>query len=92
MSSSEHRIAKAATQIHVEVRLFAYLRRYLPPYADGKRIRLEPPAPDVRAVAAELGIPPAVLGVVMLNGRHADADTPLHDGDVVSFFPPIAGG
>ena len=79
-------------QINIEVRLFAHLRRYLPPHADGRRVRLETTAPDVRAVATELGIPPSVVGVVMLNGRHADADAPLHDGDVVSFFPPIAGG
>ena len=79
-------------QIRIEVRPFAYLRRYLPTHTDGKRAPLETTARDVRAVAAELGIPPSVLGVIMLNGRHADADARLHDGDVVSFFPPIAGG
>ena len=79
-------------QINVEVRLFAYLRRHLPPHAQGGHARLKTTAPDVRTIAAELGISSSVLGVVMLNGRQADADAPLHDGDVVSFFPPIAGG
>lgn len=78
--------------MNIEVRLFAYLRRYLPPHADGTRARLKTTAPDVRALAAELDIPPSVVGVILLNGRHADADVRLQDGDVVSFFPPIAGG
>ena len=86
------RMNSVRRQINVEVRLFAYLRRHLPPHADGRRAHLATSAPDVRAVAAELGIPPSVIGVIMLNGRHADPDTRLHDGDVVSFFPPIAGG
>lgn len=83
---------EAGKPIHIEVRLFAYLSRYLPPHADGKRARLTTTAPDVGSIAVELGIPSSVLGVVLLNGRHADAGARLHDGDVVSFFPPIAGG
>ncbi len=86
------RTDSARRQINIEVRLFAYLRRYLPLHADGRRVRLATTVPDVRAVAAELGIPSSVVGVIMLNGRHADPDARLHDGDVLSFFPPIAGG
>jgi len=30
--------------------------------------------------------------VVLVNGRHAVNDRVLEDGDVVSVFPPVAGG
>jgi molybdopterin converting factor small subunit len=83
---------RSTKKIRVEVRLFAYLRRYLPSDANGRCARWETAASDVGAVAVELGIPSSAVGVVLLNGRHADTDTRLHDGDVVSFFPPIAGG
>ena len=83
---------KPAEQKSIEVRLFAYLRRYLPPQGDGRSVRLETTAPDVGTVASGLGIPPSRMGIALLNGRHADADTQLRNGDVLSLFPPIAGG
>jgi molybdopterin synthase sulfur carrier subunit len=30
--------------------------------------------------------------VVAVNEEYADAGTPLKDGDVVAFIPPVAGG
>jgi molybdopterin converting factor small subunit len=30
--------------------------------------------------------------VVLLNGRYAEAEKELQQGDVVSVFPPVAGG
>lgn len=30
--------------------------------------------------------------VVLLNGRYAEPDRELRHGDVVSVFPPVAGG
>jgi len=40
----------------------------------------------------KLSIPPRVTNIVMINGVHKDRKTELEEGDVVSVFPPIAGG
>ena len=39
-----------------------------------------------------LGIPDDVPRVVLVNGHDADDDRPLQPDDVVSAFPPLAGG
>lgn len=30
--------------------------------------------------------------LILLNGRKADPDTPVQDGDRIAFLPPISGG
>jgi len=30
--------------------------------------------------------------IIFINGRHADYNTLLNDGDDIAFFPPIGGG
>ena len=40
----------------------------------------------------KLSIPPRITNIVMVNGVHKDRKTELNEGDVVSVFPPIAGG
>jgi sulfur carrier protein len=30
--------------------------------------------------------------IIFINGRHADFNTLLNDGDDIAFFPPIGGG
>lgn len=42
--------------------------------------------------AAQLGIDEGVLTAVAINNETAELDTPLQDGDRISFFPPAAGG
>lgn len=32
------------------------------------------------------------VAIIFINGRHADYNTLLNDGDDVAFFPPIGGG
>jgi len=39
-----------------------------------------------------LGIPERELGPVFINKKHGFRDSPLSEGDSVSFFPPIGGG
>jgi molybdopterin converting factor small subunit len=46
----------------------------------------------IRAVVEGLGIEVGEVGVLMVNGRHADVDAALKDGDVLAIFPVIGGG
>jgi len=39
-----------------------------------------------------VGIPLERVKVILLNGRVADWDRPVHDGDSVSLVPPDVGG
>lgn len=77
----------------IEVRLFATLAGYLPDEGDGQSATLEL-ADDsrVRDVVRSLRIPLDMPFLTMVNGRDARLDQPLTDGDVLSLFPPLAGG
>ena len=46
----------------------------------------------VSAVLSSEGLPPEGIGVILVNGRHASADTVLQDGDRLSVFTPAGGG
>ncbi len=78
--------------IKIEVRLFATLAAYLP----GKEgnvatIELLDEA-TVGDLIQVLGIPDDIPRITLVNGRNAESDRPLLSGDVVSLFPPLAGG
>jgi len=32
------------------------------------------------------------IGIVFINGKHADFNTIINAGDIVAIFPPVAGG
>lgn len=77
----------------VEVRLFALLERYLPPDAEGDGILLDvPPGTTVGDVVESLKIPGELSCLTVINGRDASPDQVLSPGDVLSMFPPLAGG
>jgi molybdopterin synthase sulfur carrier subunit len=80
--------------MNVEVRLFATLRGYLPAGSDAACARLEmPQGARLNDVLERLGIPAPLAQLIMVDGLHQpDRQTVLHDGTVVSIFPPIAGG
>jgi molybdopterin converting factor small subunit len=75
----------------VNVKLFAGLRSYA--RTDDGICALElPNASTVGDVIATLNIPPDKPSILLLNGRHAQRDKTLSDGDTLSLFPPVAGG
>lgn len=77
----------------VRLKLFATFRRYLPPGAQGSATDVEvPPRAHVSTLLAYVGLPDNESCVVLVNGRHAELDTVLREGDVVAVFPAIAGG
>jgi hypothetical protein len=76
------------------VRLFATLRKYLPPGGDGTAAPVDvPPDASVIDVVRQLGIPDAMVHLVLVDGRHEpDRRRSLAEGCVLSIWPPIAGG
>lgn len=87
--------------MQIRIKLFATFRQYLPPLEAGAAdaqvggYDLDVP-PGTRAIEilSQLGVPtdkPEVI-VILVNGRHSQADRVLEEGDVVSAFPTIAGG
>lgn len=74
--------------MEIEVRLFADLRES--PIPAGK-INLEDKA-TLGELMAKIGVSPSKVAISLVNGRHAQPDHQLSNGDRVAIFPPIAGG
>ena len=79
--------------MRVEVRLFATLVPFLPPDSHDGAVVLEiPEGSTVHDVVRGLGIPADLERVTLVNGRDSHPDDPLHPDDVLTVFPPLAGG
>ncbi len=80
--------------MNVELRLFASLRRKLPPGSPRGRCHLELPDDTTLAdLLARMDIPRECAQMILINGEHdRDFGRLLRDGDVLSIFPPVAGG
>ena len=77
----------------VSIKLFATLRKYLPDNAVNKTATLDlGDQATASDIIEHLGIPDGHIHLILIDGKHSAEDTPLTDGAVVSFFPPIAGG
>ncbi len=74
--------------MRIEVKLFAYFRdnRF------SKEKRDYPEKTMVKTVIEDLGINLDEIGVTMINGRHCQLDTELHENDALGIFPMIGGG
>ena len=77
----------------IEVRLFATFRDYLPAGSAGfaykKALNGQTTVQDV---IDELKLPANIPKIIIVNGRHSNQDYVLADGDILSIFPPVAGG
>jgi molybdopterin synthase sulfur carrier subunit len=79
--------------VRVEVRLFATLTAFLPPDSREGAAQLDvPDGSTVGDVIRRLGIPADLERVALVNGGGDVADRALRSGDVVTVFPPLAGG
>jgi len=78
----------------IELRLFASLRKKLPPGSPRGKCQLDlADGSTIGAVLQRMDIPPASAQMVLVNGDHdRNFERVLRDGDVVSIFPPVAGG
>ncbi len=74
--------------MQVQVKLFAFFR-------EGRFIKEDRELPEgctVGEVVDTLNINREEIGVLMLNSRHCQFDTVLHEGDICAIFPVIGGG
>jgi len=79
--------------VKVEVHLTATLRAYLPTGTRGDRVVMDVPVgTTVDQVVHSLRIPSELERLTVVNGHDAAPDQPLSEGDVLSLFPPLAGG
>lgn len=77
----------------IEVALFATLSKYLPAGSQNRKATLEVrDGATVRDILNQLGVPPELPNILLVNGRQAPETTALNDGETLSVFPPLAGG
>ena len=76
----------------IQLNLYASLSRFMPEEArSGDGLVLDV-GTTVRAVLVRFGVPLETVKMIFINGRHAEMDTVLEDGDRLGVFPPVAGG
>lgn len=82
----------------ITVKLFAGLMEYLPvnsTKAHGFEYKIDETT-NVGYVIDDLKLPRNVIHIVLLNGTYLAEDvrdaTPLKEGDILGFWPPVAGG
>lgn len=80
--------------MHIEVKLFANLRKKLPPGSSGGKATLTlADGATLTTIINQLSIPMELAQMVLVNGEQTrEFDRPLSEGDTVSIFPPVAGG
>ncbi|HUL29970.1 MAG TPA: MoaD/ThiS family protein [Thermodesulfobacteriota bacterium] len=79
--------------MEIEVKLFATLRDYLPKGSSRFSCKMEVDGSvRVRDILSRLKIPEEIPKIILVNGVHAKKEQLLKEGDVLSIFPPVAGG
>lgn len=84
-----------AATVSITVRLYGLLRDYhvnAGPLAHRPFTVVVPADATVATLVANLHIPVELVAGVAVNGETAVLATPLHEGDQVRLFPPVAGG
>ena len=78
----------------VTVRLLASYRQYLPADHDSRAgfAHTVREGTRVRDLLAELPVPAKEPKTFVVNGRHAQEDQVLEEGDVLAVFPAVGGG
>jgi molybdopterin converting factor small subunit len=80
----------------VTIKLYGILRRYRPAQLPGARHQaFEFDIEDNMSVAQlskQLGIESGLAAGAAVNGESVQLEAIVREGDIVSFFPPVAGG
>jgi molybdopterin converting factor small subunit len=81
-----------AEMVTINVKLFATLKKYLPPGSEeGASVRL-PVGSTVLDVIDALKIPHEHATMLVAGDTYVEKTTPVTDGLQLSIFPPLAGG
>ncbi len=81
------------TRMDIEIRLYATFRDFLPPGSSTfSMTKSLDRAMTIADVVKDLGLPEDIPKIVIVNGAHAEFDYVLKEGDILSVFPPLAGG
>ncbi len=79
--------------MEIEVKLFATLRDYLPKGSTRFSCKVEIDGQTrIQDILTKLKLPEELPKIILVNGIHGKRDQVLKEGDVVSIFPPVAGG
>ncbi|MBM4351422.1 MAG: MoaD/ThiS family protein [Deltaproteobacteria bacterium] len=79
--------------MEIEVKLFATLRDYLPKGSGRFSCKMEiDEQTKVQEILTKLNIPEEMPKIILINGVHGKKEQVLKEGDVLSIFPPVAGG
>ena len=79
--------------MEIEVKLFATLRDYLPKGSGRFSCKIEIDASTrIQDILSRLKIPEEIPKIILVNGVHKKKVQILKEGDVLSVFPPVAGG
>ncbi len=72
----------------IEVKLFAYFRN-----GRGKSVELDSKNhKNIMDILTTLEIDVNDVQIMLINGRHKKPEDEVKDGDLISLFPPVAGG
>lgn len=72
----------------ITVKLFAYFRDQR-----GKEVQVNYfEGIKIIDVVNQLGIDPALVAIILVNGKHQPLDSILLDNQKLFLFPPVAGG
>lgn len=83
------------TNVKIEIKLFANLKKLLPPHAEGSAATIEvEDGLTVAGLIELLQIPKEMAQLVLVNGINIEGEYSriIQEGDTVSVFPPVAGG
>jgi thiamine biosynthesis protein ThiS len=83
--------------VKISIELYASLMKYLPPGKSRFRRDIEvDEGQTLSRLIEQFHIQPEEAHLVLINGRYVNADErdgrELAEGDVVSIWPPVAGG
>ena len=79
--------------MEIEVKLFATLRDYLPKGSERFSCKMEIESQTrIQEILMRLKIPEEMPKIILVNGVHGKKEQILKEGDVLSVFPPVAGG
>jgi len=76
-----------------KVKLFATFMEHLPEGAGLEGVTIDmAPGTTLEDVYTRFNLPEKVQKITLANGIHQKASCEVQPGDVISIFPPIAGG